>query len=97
MLLKYVVSWNELAIAYQHSSLFYESLEAFRTAIDIYTKLNMKIHQSFAIANFYMSKVYIMYDSYTPEGGVINPELTPDNPLNFPEAALVSFEYAVDP
>lgn len=30
---KYVLSWNELAIAYQQNKMYSESLEAFQTAI----------------------------------------------------------------
>jgi hypothetical protein len=33
MLLKYVIAWNELAIAYQDNNKFVESLQAFLTAI----------------------------------------------------------------
>lgn len=45
---KYVLSWNELAIAYQQNKMYSESLEAFQTAIHVYQKLNLKIHQTFA-------------------------------------------------
>ena len=36
MLIKYVLSWNELAIAFQENQMFFESIEAFQTAISIY-------------------------------------------------------------
>ena len=39
MLLKYVTTWNELALTYQGTGLHYmESLECFQTAIALYEK-----------------------------------------------------------
>lgn len=44
MLIKYVISWNELAISYQLNGMFFESLECYQTAIIIYEKLLMYGH-----------------------------------------------------
>ena len=59
MLIKYVVSWNELAIAFQENMMFFESIEAFQTAITIYAKLHMKIHHIFACGDYFLSKIHI--------------------------------------
>ena len=36
MLIKYVLSWNELANAFQENQMYFESLEAYQTAINIF-------------------------------------------------------------
>lgn len=60
MLMKYVLAWNELAIAYQDNAKFVESLEAFQTAIQIYNKLHMRVHVTFAIGDFHLSKLHVI-------------------------------------
>jgi hypothetical protein len=60
MLLKYVLAWNELAISQQDNHKFFESLQAFLTAIQIYNKLNMRVHVTFAIGDFSLSKLHII-------------------------------------
>ena len=59
MLIKYVLSWNELAIAFQENQMYFESIEAFQTAIAIYHKLHMKIHHTFACGDYFLSKINI--------------------------------------
>ena len=39
--------------------MFFESIEAFQTAITIYSKLNMKIHHIFACGDYFLSKIHI--------------------------------------
>jgi hypothetical protein len=55
MLIEYVVAWNELASAYRANQMFSESLEAYQTAIQIYQRLNMKMHQAFASGDYHLS------------------------------------------
>ena len=55
MLVKYVLSWNEVALSYRANKMYSESLEAFQTAIPIYNKLNLKIHSTFALGDSYLS------------------------------------------
>ena len=59
MLIKYVLSWNELALAFQENQMYFESIEAFQTAISIYHKLHMKIHHTFACGDYFLSKINI--------------------------------------
>ena len=58
---KYVLSWNELAIAYQQNKMYSESLEAFQTAIQVYQKLNLKIHSTFAQGDYFISKLHLAF------------------------------------
>ena len=60
MLHKYVLAWNELGISYQDNLKFYESLQAFLTAMQIYNKLGMRVHATFAIGDFHLSKLHIL-------------------------------------
>lgn len=59
MLMKYVITWNELAIAYKQNGMFNESLECFQTAIIIYEKLLMYGHIQFALGDYILSKLMI--------------------------------------
>ena len=69
MLSKYVIAWNELAIAYQQSGdMFLESLECFQTAIIIYEKVLMYGHIQFALGDYILSKLMIFIDKLA-EGG----------------------------
>ena len=60
---KYVLSWNELAIAYQQNKMYSEALEAFQTAIVVYQKLNLKIHQTFAQGDYFLTKLLLALSS----------------------------------
>jgi len=62
MLIKYVIAWNELAIAYQQNGMFYESLECYQTSIIIYEKLLMYGHIQFALGDYMLSKLMIYID-----------------------------------
>ena len=46
--------------------MYSESLEAFQTAIIVYQKLNLKIHQTFAIGDYFLSKTYMIIDEEVP-------------------------------
>ena len=63
MLIKYVITWNELAIAFKMNGMFIESLECYQTAIIIYEKLLMYGHIQFALGDYIISKlmIYIGY------------------------------------
>lgn len=63
MLIKYVISWNELAITYQRNKMYFESLECFQTAIIIYEKVLMYGHIQFALGDYILSKLMIYIDS----------------------------------
>ena len=41
--------------------MYSESLEAFQTAIHVYQKLNLKIHQTFAQGDYFLSKTYLAF------------------------------------
>lgn len=62
MLIKYVTTWNELAISYQLKKLYNESLECFQTSIIIYEKLLMYGHISFALGDYLLSKLMLFMD-----------------------------------
>lgn len=64
MLIKYVITWNELAISYQSHKYFLESLECFQTSIIIYEKLLMYGHISFALGDYMLSKLMLFLDSF---------------------------------
>jgi hypothetical protein len=57
MLFKYVTAWNQLAIAYQDQKRFSESIESFITATQIYLKLSMRVHATFAIGDLNLSRL----------------------------------------
>ena len=59
MLIKYVLTWNELALAFKVNGMFVESLECFQTAIIIYEKLLMYGHIQFALGDYILSKLMI--------------------------------------
>eukprot|EP00347_Sterkiella_histriomuscorum_P022730 403337377 len=62
MLIKYVITWNELAISYQQNGMFVESLECYQTAIIIYEKLLMYGHIQYALGDYILSKLMIHID-----------------------------------
>lgn len=55
-----MLSWNELAIAYLQNRMYAESVEAFLTAIQVYQKLNLRIHQIFAMGDFFLGKIHLV-------------------------------------
>lgn len=59
MLIKYAVSWNEIALALQLKGFFDESLEAFTSALQLYQFLNFKIHQTFILGDIFLNQALI--------------------------------------
>ena len=53
MLQKYAVAWNELAIGYCALKLWTDAAEAFKNAVQLYTKLSMRVHMAFAVGDYY--------------------------------------------
>jgi len=53
MLQKYVMAWNELAISLFNSQLWSEAAEAYKNSIHMYSKLQLKIHQTFAVGDYF--------------------------------------------
>ena len=72
MLFKYVTAWNELAIAYQDSNRHVEAIEAFLTAIQIYLKMNMRAHSTFAIGDLSISKLHMVLDDIKNQTQLFN-------------------------
>jgi hypothetical protein len=64
MLIKYVTTWNELALAYQSTGEhFKESLECFQTALAIYDKITMQGHFQFALGDYLLSKLALTVEN----------------------------------
>jgi hypothetical protein len=64
MLIKFVLTWNEVAQSYRASGMLSEALEAYQTAISYYSKLNMRNHQAFASADFYIAQLMLTKEAY---------------------------------
>ncbi len=68
MLVKYVTTWNELALSQQATGLhFQDSVESFQTAITIYEKILMHAHLQFAMADYLVSTLMIKMDEINHE------------------------------
>lgn len=93
---KYVLSWNELAIAYQQNKMYSEALEAFQTAITVYQKLNLKIHQTFAQGDFFLTKLFLK--QATLEQGTAGNKESLDNTASLyeesPEIMIPAMDFA---
>lgn len=57
MLIKYVTTWNELALAYQLNFQHADACECFATAISIYEKIHMTCHFQFALSDYLLSRL----------------------------------------
>ena len=55
MLIKFAISWNEIALALQLRALFKEALVAFTFALKLYQFLNFKIHQTFILGDIFLN------------------------------------------
>lgn len=64
MLIKFVLSWNEAAYAYRANGMHSEAMQAYQTAIFYYNKLNMRNHQAFASADFYLTQLILTKDLF---------------------------------
>jgi tetratricopeptide (TPR) repeat protein len=59
MLLQYVTSWTEVALAYQQEGYFEESLDCIDSAIEIYGKLSIYPHLSLCLGTYLLAIVLL--------------------------------------
>ena len=52
-------AWNELAISYQAAGMWQQAADAFLNSINLYTKLQQKMHRAFAIGDYYLCSMMV--------------------------------------